>query len=105
MPNQWHNMNNTLPNRKSIRLKNYDYSQPGYYFITICTHNRKHRFGGIVDEQMQLNQFGKIVTEQWHNLANRFPNIELDEFVTMPNHIHGIITVPAIIGRPQGTRS
>ena len=85
------NMNKPLPNRQSIRFKKYDYSKPGYYFVTICAQNREKRFGGIVDGYMQLNQLGNIVTEQWNDLPNRFPNVELDQFIVMPNHIHGII--------------
>jgi len=88
-------MDKQLPSRKFIRLKNYDYSQPGFYFVTVCTENRIHRFGDIICGNMQLNQFGIIVTEQWNDLPNRFSNIQLDQFITMPNHIHGIIHVGA----------
>jgi REP element-mobilizing transposase RayT len=88
-------MDKSLPNRRSIRLKKYDYSQPGYYFITICTEDRIHRFGDIVCGNMRLNKFGEIVTVQWDDLKNRFPNIQLDQFIIMPNHIHGIIHVGA----------
>ena len=88
-------MNRSLPNRQSIRLKHYDYSQPGFYFVTIGTENRIHRFGNITDGNIQLNQLGKIVTKQWNDLPNRFPNIQLDQYITMPNHIHGIIRVGA----------
>jgi REP element-mobilizing transposase RayT len=90
-------MDKSLPNRRSIRLKKYDYSQPGYYFITICTEDGIHRFGDIVCGNMRLNKFGEIVTVQWDDLKNRFPNIQLDQFITMPNHIHGIIHVGAPI--------
>jgi len=97
-------MNKPLPNRQSIRLKTYDYSKSGYYFVTICTQNRQKRFGGIVDGYMQLNPLGEIVTEQWHDLPNRFPIVALDQFIVMPNHIHGIIRVT--VGAPlAGARS
>ena len=96
-------MQKPLPNRQSIRLKTYDYSKPGYYFITICTQNRQKRFGGIVDEYMQLNQSGKIVTEQWNDLPNRFPIVALDQFIVMPNHIHGIIQIT--VGAPLAVES
>jgi REP element-mobilizing transposase RayT len=96
-------MNKPLPNRQSIRLKTYDYSKPGYYFVTICTQTLKNRFGNIVDGNMQLNQLGKIITEQWNNLPNRFPNIKLDQFVVMPNHIHGIIAI--VVGAPAKGRA
>ena len=81
-------MNN--PRRKNLRLKNYDYRQNGYYFVTICTQDRVHYF----ENHPELKQ---IVHDQWHELPKRFANIQLDEFVIMPNHIHGII---AIVGAP-----
>jgi REP element-mobilizing transposase RayT len=81
--------------RRSIRLKHYDYSQPGAYFVTICTHDRECLFGEIVDNEMILNDYGKIVCEEWF-LSTKIRNeIELyeNEFVVMPNHIHGIVWV------------
>jgi REP element-mobilizing transposase RayT len=85
--------NPNIHHRRSIRLKRYDYSQPGAYFITICTHQRECLFGEIIDGQMQLNQFGKIVQYHWHNLEKYHSHIQLDEFVVMPNHFHGIIII------------
>jgi len=79
--------------RHSIRLKDYDYSKPGAYFITICTKDRKCLFGEIKDNQMFLNEFGEIAKDVWLEIPNHFPNVELDEFVIMPNHIHGIIII------------
>lgn len=79
--------------RKSNRLQHYDYSQAGYYFVTICTQNRKCLFGEIVEGHMILNEAGKIIARWWDETKNKFPNIELDEFVIMPNHFHGIITI------------
>lgn len=84
-----------MNNRQSIRLKGYDYSKPGYYFITICTQNRVHRFGEISGGVMRLNDAGNIVEDCWNELAIRFPHVSLDSFVVMPNHIHGIITAGA----------
>jgi REP element-mobilizing transposase RayT len=77
--------------RRSIRLKNYDYSQSGLYFITICAQNRCCLFGEIVDGAMILNDAGQMVHDQWAILPNRFNSIELHEFIVMPNHFHGII--------------
>jgi putative transposase len=77
--------------RRSIRLKNYDYSQSGLYFITICTQNRLYLFGEIVDEAMILNDAGKMIHDQWSILPNRFNSIDLHEFIVMPNHFHGIV--------------
>lgn len=79
--------------RRSIRLKGYDYSQAGAYFVTICTQNRVCLFGEIVDGEMRLNDAGKIVADSWQWLASQYDYIELDEWVIMPNHIHGIIVV------------
>ncbi len=81
--------------RRSIRLKGYDYTQPGAYFITICTHNRIHWFGHIVDGVMRLNAYGEIVREEWFQAAVVRPYVVLypDEFVVMPNHVHGIIWI------------
>jgi REP element-mobilizing transposase RayT len=79
--------------RRSIRLKGYDYSQSGAYFITICTQNKKYLFGKIADNEMQLNDAGEIIDKWWLELKNKFNNIELDEYVIMPNHFHGIICI------------
>lgn len=79
-----------LPNRKSIRLQNYDYTQEGLYFVTICTQNRECIFGEIVNEKIKLNYVGKIIESVWQSLSNRFP-VKLDTFQIMPNHIHMII--------------
>lgn len=81
------------PQRKSIRLKEYDYSQPGAYFITIVTQGRICRFGEIKNGEMILNAAGEMVREQWLALPKRFPMIELGAFVVMPNHGHGNIII------------
>ncbi len=81
--------------RKSIRLKEWDYTEPGAYFVTICTHNREPLFGQVVDGEIVLNEYGQIVWEEWFRTATVRPNVELfeDEFVVMPNHVHGIIWI------------
>ena len=81
--------------RRSIRLKGYDYTQPGAYFVTICTHERAHLFGRVVDGEMVLNAWGEIVRDEWFRTADIRANVELyaDEFVVMPNHVHGIIWI------------
>jgi len=78
---------------ETTRLNGYDYSKPGNYFITICTKDRKPLFGDIIDEKIKLSKTGKIVSECWLDLPNHYPNIILDEFIVMPNHIHGIIII------------
>jgi putative transposase len=77
--------------RRSIRLPNYDYSQAGAYFVTICTQNRKCLFGQILNNQMQLNDTGMLATKCWREIPEHFPHAVLDEFIVMPNHVHGIM--------------
>jgi len=83
----------TNQNRRSIRLKGYDYSQTGSYFITICARDRESLFGGIEDGQLILNENGSVVNRWWLESTNQFKEIELGEFVVMPNHFHGIIHI------------
>ena len=78
--------------RRSIRLKHYDYSQMGAYFVTICTHARTCVFGDVVDGAMVLNDAGKMVRDEWCRLPERFAHLLPDVFVVMPNHLHGIIS-------------
>lgn len=82
-----------IHHRQSIRLKGYDYSQEGVYFITICVLDRACLFGEITDGEMVLNDSGKMVDIEWLALKKRFPNIELHEYVVMPNHFHGILEI------------
>ena len=87
-----------LHHRRSIGLKEFDYSQAGAYFITICTHQREHLFGEIVDGVMTLNEFGVIAQEEWLKTALIRREIDLGEFVIMPNHFHGIIMIHEPVG-------
>ena len=82
-----------LPRRHSIRLKNYDYSSAGAYFVTIVVNHRNSLFGEIVDEIFLANPAGKKISQIWTDLANRFPSIQIDEFCVMPNHFHGIVVI------------
>ena len=82
-----------IHHRCSIRLKNYDYSQPGAYFVTICVHCRVCLFGEIINGKMQLNEVGQIVVECFKEIPQHFRNVEHDVFVVMPNHIHGILFI------------
>lgn len=77
----------------STRLQNWDYGWNAIYFVTICTKDRQHYFGEITDGKMHLSSVGAIADVLWHELTNHFDNIELDAFVVMPNHIHGIIAI------------
>jgi putative transposase len=77
--------------RRSIRLPEYDYSQPGAYFVTICTYQHVHLFGNVFIGEMQLNEYGEIVLEEWLKTANLRDSVSLGEWIIMPNHFHGII--------------
>ena len=85
-------------NRHTIRLKNYDYSQNGLYFVTICTENRECLLGDIVDGKMILNECGEIVNDVLNSLPDRYKQIELDLYQIMPNHIHMIIIIHPVVG-------
>jgi REP element-mobilizing transposase RayT len=79
--------------RRSIRLQGYDYAQAGAYFITICTQDRACLFGEVVDGVMRLNDAGRIVQATWDDVPEHYANVALDEFVVMPNHVHGIVVI------------
>lgn len=98
-------INNNKNSRRSIRKSAYDYSAEGMYFITICTYKmHDYIFGEVVNDEMQLNAFGMIAYAEWLKLPERFPGIELDEFIVMPNHVHGIIIIKkqiiSLVGAP-----
>ncbi len=96
--------NPVLHHRQSTRLQGRDYSQPGAYFITVCTYKKEKFFGDIVNGEMNLNIPGQYAFYQWKNLPDRFPNIDLDEFIIMPNHIHGIIVIRTDMGEGSDIR-
>lgn len=79
--------------RRSIRLRDYDYSQAGAYYITICVYNREYLFGDIIDRELRPNEYGKIAENKWIKTFQLRNNIEMDEFIIMPNHFHGIIII------------
>lgn len=84
--------------RRSLRLKAYDYSQSGAYFITVCAYNRQCLFGGIKDGMVILNESGEIVKKEWQKTGEIRPNIGIDVFIVMPNHLHGIIIIKPVVG-------
>ena len=92
--------NNSSPHRQSVRLPDFDYSQPGAYFVTIVTQDRKMLFGQIVGGEMELNDIGRMVRAAWIAIPEHYPMVELGEFVIMPNHFHGIIAI--CVGESQG---
>jgi putative transposase len=85
----------TMHRRRSLRLKGYDYSLAGAYFVTICTQDRACLFGDVVDGVMRLNEAGQMVAALWDGIAARLSGVEIDQFVVMPNHLHGILVLDA----------
>jgi REP element-mobilizing transposase RayT len=88
-----------MKNRKPNRLPSYDYSSHGYYFLTICTDNRIKYFGDVLNNKMILNNCGKIANDYWKNIPNIYAEIEIDQFIVMPNHVHGILIIKNGTGR------
>ena len=84
--------------RRSIRLPGYDYTQPGAYFVTICTHERQHLFGDVVAGQMRLSTAGRVVDWYWRRLPQHFPHVRLDAHMVMPNHAHVILWIVDAVG-------
>lgn len=87
--------NSEMHHRRSIRLKHYDYSQTGFYFITLCVQNKESLFGEIIENKMTLNAAGEMIEKEWLTLQKRFTHIDSHEYVVMPNHLHAIIEVGA----------
>ncbi len=109
-------MHDALRRRRSIRLKGYDYSGAGAYFVTIVALGRLCLFGEVVGEEVRLNEAGTMARRTWETLSRRFPGIGIDAFVVMPNHIHGIVIIdPAnaasatvgvpLVGTPDATHT
>ena len=84
--------------RRSIRLSGYNYTQAGAYFVTVCTYQRQCLFGAVIEGQMALNDVGKTAQTCWDEISAHFPHVELDAFVVMPNHVHGIIVIAKDVG-------
>jgi REP element-mobilizing transposase RayT len=82
--------------RRSIRLKGFDYSSAGAYFVTVCTHERLCTLGTVADCAVRLSPAGDTVRQIWESLGDRFPGVETDAFVVMPNHVHGILTLVGV---------
>ncbi|MEA5594175.1 transposase [Rivularia sp. UHCC 0363] len=96
--------NPKIHHRRSIRLKSYDYTQEGAYFITICTKNKQCIFGDIKQGEIKLNSLGMIAYNCWQEIPQHFPHIKLDIFVIMPNHIHGILWINQTISKEDKPR-
>jgi REP element-mobilizing transposase RayT len=87
--------------RRSLRLRGYDYSRPGAYFVTICVHARECLFGDVREGDVWLNGAGEMVSTIWHGLPVHYPGADIDAFVVMPNHVHGIIILSPVCARPD----
>ena len=85
--------NPLIHHRRSVRLPRYDYSQPGFYFVTVCTRNRECLFGRLENGEMWLSDIGHVVAESWKWLVDRYSYVTLDQWILMPNHLHGIIRI------------
>jgi putative transposase len=83
---------------KPTRLKEYDYSNVGWYYVTICTQKHAMYFGRVKNKEIQKNVLGKIADKYWKEIPKHFPEVELDEYIIMPNHIHGIIIINDVVG-------
>src|SRR3989344_4305517 len=99
--------NRDIHHRQSIRFPTFDYSSSGAYFVTMCAYLRVCLSGEIEEGEMRLNEVGRIIQSVWDELPLKYPNIETDEFVIMPNHVHGIIWIVDPVGagpcaRPSG---
>ncbi|MEQ9668738.1 transposase [Coleofasciculus sp. G2-EDA-02] len=92
--------NPQIHHRRSIRLKSYDYNQAGAYFVTICVQNRECLLGTIMNQRLQLNEYGEITYHVWNHLPDHFDNLEIDAAVIMPNHFHGIIICTGLVSKP-----
>jgi len=79
--------------RQSMRLKGYDYSKAGFYYVTICTQDRIERFGNVENDQIILNDVGEMVDAEWNRIPERYGHVVLDEYQIMPNHMHGILEI------------
>ena len=80
-----------LPIRKNLRLKHYDYTKPGAYFVTICCAERQCMLGKVCDDDVIPSEVGRLVSVHWLHIEERFPSVQLDAFVLMPNHVHGVL--------------
>ncbi len=85
-----------IHHRRSVRLRGYDYSQAGAYFVTICAQGRRCLFGEIHEKEMYLNEFGQIAYDEWEKLPERWKHLELGAFQIMPNHMHGIFIIQSV---------
>ncbi len=97
-------MTPNLPIRKPTRIEGFDYSTPGAFFVTVCAQGRGKIFGDVIDGEMRLNEYGEIAKACWEDLPNHYNNMELDVFIIMPDHFHGIISILPDFAQRSGLR-
>src|SRR5688500_14128044 len=90
--------------RRAVRLRDFDYSQPGAYYVTLCTANRMNLFGNAEGDHVKLNAVGRVIDGCWNWLAEQYAYVVLDEYVVMPNHLHGIIVLKGEGNGEDGSR-
>lgn len=90
-------MGERLPNRQNLRLKGFDYTVPGYYFVTVCARDRREVFGAVINGRAVLNACGQVADACWREIPKHFPSVRIDEHVVMPNHMHGVMNA----GEPE----
>ncbi len=83
---------------RTIRLPGWDYTSPGYYSVTLCTHSRQPFFGEIIGSRISLSPIGEIADRFWREIPAHFPQTDLDEYIIMPNHVHGIVIIREVVG-------
>jgi putative transposase len=91
LPRPRRTMEKSHPIRKNLRLRHYDYRNPGNYFITVCTHERRPILASIENNILQLTSYGEIAKKFWLSIPEHFPKVKLDSYIVMPNHFHGIL--------------
>lgn len=91
-------MNPLRPQRKHVRMRNFDYTTPGAYFFTICLHERRPLFGDVREDQAIPNEIGQMILDIWGKTSEQFPSVEPDTFILMPDHAHGIWTLSSVGG-------
>jgi REP element-mobilizing transposase RayT len=91
-------MVNELPQRHTFRLQGYDYASEGIYFVTLCTQNKWCLFGDVISGEMILNEVGRAVNQCWLDIPVHYPHVVLDEYIVMPNHVHGILEIAEPVG-------
>ena len=88
-----------MKHHRSIRLLDYDYTRPGVYFVTVVTYQRECLFGDVISGKIVLSEWGSLAKNEWLRLGQRFEQVSIDEFIIMPNHIHGILSI--VVGAGQ----